>query len=188
MGCHTNSRLLFTSPSSTPNLYRIHDTHLQASTHRSGSRGGDKDEANDVVNMVAFLGARHVTSMGTLPCTVLVDDNKLPLKQIRLPGSFSYFNCFMLSISYTNHIDYYFLINDHIFLCVVNDHFYRHLKSKTLLIFWEKLCMRWKFYNSNLKKELMDYLEGLFGVDMFNKKAVISATGKYLKYMRGIYI
>jgi hypothetical protein len=107
-GCHTTARVLFTSPSSTPNLDRIHDTHHQASTQWSGSRGGDRDEADDVVDMVAFPGARHVTSTGTLPCTFLVDDNGLPLKQIRLPGSFSYFNCFMLSISYTNHLDYYF--------------------------------------------------------------------------------
>jgi hypothetical protein len=108
VGCHTAARVLFTSPSSTPNLDRSHDTHRQASTQWSGSRGGDRDEADDVVDMVAFPGARRVTNMGTLPCTFLVDDNKLPLKQIRLPGSFSYFNCFMLSISYTNHLDYYF--------------------------------------------------------------------------------
>jgi hypothetical protein len=59
-----------------------------------------------VVEMVSFPGARCVTSMGTLPCTFLVDDNGLPLKQSRLPGSFnSYFNCLMLS-SYRNHLDY----------------------------------------------------------------------------------
>ena len=33
----------------------------------------------------------------------------------------------------------------------------------------------------------MDYLEGLFGVDMFNKKAVTSAVGEYLKYTRDVY-
>ena len=33
----------------------------------------------------------------------------------------------------------------------------------------------------------MDYLEGLFGVDMFNKKEVTSAAGEYLKYMRNVY-
>jgi hypothetical protein len=33
----------------------------------------------------------------------------------------------------------------------------------------------------------MDYLEGFFGVDMFNKKAVTSATGQYLKYTRDVY-
>jgi hypothetical protein len=47
--------------------------------------------------------------------------------------------------------------------------------------------MRWNFQNSNLKKELMDYLEGLFGVDTFNKKEVTSATGEYLKYMWDVY-
>jgi hypothetical protein len=106
VGSHTTARVLFTSPSSTPNLDRSHDTHRQTSTHRSDSRDGDRDEADDVVDMVAFPGARRVTSTGTLPCTFLVDDNGLPLKQIRLPGSFSYFNRFMLSISYTNHLDY----------------------------------------------------------------------------------
>ena len=33
----------------------------------------------------------------------------------------------------------------------------------------------------------MDYLEGLFGVDMFNTKAVTSASGEYLKYTRDVY-
>jgi hypothetical protein len=47
--------------------------------------------------------------------------------------------------------------------------------------------MRWNFQNSNLIKELMDYLEGLFGVDTFNKKAVTSAAGEYLKYMQDVY-
>jgi hypothetical protein len=59
-----------------------------------------------VVEMDAFPGARRVTSMGTLPCTFLVDDNGLPLKKSRLLGSFnSYFNCLMLS-SYRNRLDY----------------------------------------------------------------------------------
>jgi len=105
-GCHTTARVLFTSPYSIPNLYRNHDTHRQASTQQSGSRGGDKYYVDDVVGMVVFPRARHVTNMGTLPCTFLVDDNRLPLKQIRLPGKFnSYFNSLMLS-SYKNHLDY----------------------------------------------------------------------------------
>ena len=33
----------------------------------------------------------------------------------------------------------------------------------------------------------MDYLEGLFGVDTFNTKAVTSAVGEYLKYTRDVY-
>jgi hypothetical protein len=41
--------------------------------------------------------------------------------------------------------------------------------------------------DSNLKKELMDYLEGLFGVDTFNKKVITSAAGKYLKYTWDVY-
>jgi hypothetical protein len=106
-GGHTAARELFTSPSSTPNLDRSHETHLQASTPRSESRyGGRDDDHSDVVEMVAFLGARCVTSTRTLPCTFLVDDNGLPLKQSRVSGSFnSYFNRLMLS-SYKNHLDY----------------------------------------------------------------------------------
>ena len=104
---HTAARALFTSPSSTPHADRSHDTHRRASTPRSDSREGGRDEDHsDVVEMVAFPGARCVTSMGTLPCTFLVDDNGIPLKQSRLPGSFnSYFNRLMLS-SYRNHLDY----------------------------------------------------------------------------------
>ena len=33
----------------------------------------------------------------------------------------------------------------------------------------------------------MDYLEGLFGVETFNKKVVAFASGEYLKYMRDVY-
>jgi hypothetical protein len=33
----------------------------------------------------------------------------------------------------------------------------------------------------------MDYLEGLFGVDTFNTKAVTSAAGEYLKYTQYVY-
>ena len=78
--------------------------HRQASTPRSESREGGRDE--DHSDVVAFPGARRVTSTRTLLCTFLVDDNEIPLKQIRLPCSFSFFNCFMFSISYTNHLDY----------------------------------------------------------------------------------
>jgi hypothetical protein len=104
-GGHTTARVLFTSPYSTPNLDRSHDMHRQTSTHRSESRDGERDEDGDVVDMGAFRRSRCVTSIRTLPCTFLVDNNGRPLKQIRLPGSFSYFNRFMLSISHTNHLD-----------------------------------------------------------------------------------
>jgi hypothetical protein len=77
---------LFSSPPSTP-LDGIHDTHPQATT-QPGSGGGDRDEPDDVDYMVAFPGVRCVTSMGTLPCTFMVNEEGLPLKKIRLPGSF----------------------------------------------------------------------------------------------------
>ena len=74
MGSHTVSRALFTSPSSTPHADRNHDTHRHASTPRSESRVGGRDEDHsDVVEMDAFLGAKRVTSTETLPCTFLVD-------------------------------------------------------------------------------------------------------------------
>jgi hypothetical protein len=47
--------------------------------------------------------------------------------------------------------------------------------------------MRWNCQNSNLKKELMDSLEGLFGVDTFNTKVVTSTVGEYLKYTQDVY-
>jgi hypothetical protein len=47
--------------------------------------------------------------------------------------------------------------------------------------------MGWNFQNSNLKKEILDYLEGLFGEETFNKKTVTFAVGKYLKYTRDVY-
>jgi hypothetical protein len=106
-GGHTTARELFNSPSSTPHLDRSNDTHQHASTPRSESRDGGRDEDHsDVVEMVALPRARRVTSIGTLLCTFLVNDNGFPLKQSRLPGSFnSYFNRLMLS-SYRNHLDY----------------------------------------------------------------------------------
>jgi hypothetical protein len=84
-GPHIPARI-FSSPTSTP-LDGSHDTHPQAAT-QPGSGGGDKDEPDDVDYTVAFPGARHVTSTGTLPCTFMVNEEGLPLKKIRLPGSF----------------------------------------------------------------------------------------------------
>ena len=106
-GGHTAARALFNSPYSTPHADRSHDTHRHASTPRSESREGGRDEDHShVVEMDAFPGARCVTSTGTLLCTFLVDNNGLPLKQSRLTGSFkSYFNRLMLS-SYINRLDY----------------------------------------------------------------------------------
>ena len=68
VGGHTSVRVLFTFPSSTPNLDRIHDMHRLTSTHWSESRDGGRDEAHgDVVDMVAFPGASHVTSTRKTP-------------------------------------------------------------------------------------------------------------------------
>jgi hypothetical protein len=67
-------------------------------------------------------------------------------------------------------------------LRVGNNDFYRALENKVLLIFGPTIWERWNSQNSNLKKELMDYLESLFGVDTFNKTLATAATGQYLKY------
>jgi hypothetical protein len=72
-------------------------------------------------------------------------------------------------------------------LRVGNNDFYRSLENKALLIFGPTIQERWNSHNSNLKKELMDYLESLFGVDTFNNTLVIATAGQYLKYMRETY-
>jgi len=72
-------------------------------------------------------------------------------------------------------------------LRVGNNDFYRSLENKALLIFGPTIQERWNSHYSNLKKELMDYLEILFGVDTFNKTLSITAVGQYLKYTREAY-
>ena len=51
-----------------------------------------------------------------------------------------------------NDLDYYFKINDDIFLCEGNNDFYRHLETKALLNFGPTICMRWNSHDSKLKK------------------------------------
>lgn len=46
---------------------------------------------------------------------------------------------------------------------------------------------RWNSKNPNERKELMDYLEVLLGVYIFNKSAVTSITETYLKYAWDLY-
>jgi hypothetical protein len=78
---------LFISPPSTP-LGGSHDTHPQEAT-QVGSGGGDGDEADDLANyMVSFPKERCVTNMGTLKGTFMVNEEGLPLKQVKVPGNF----------------------------------------------------------------------------------------------------
>jgi hypothetical protein len=72
-------------------------------------------------------------------------------------------------------------------LRVGNNDFYRSLENKALLIFGPTIRERWNSQNSNLKKELMDYLESLFGVDGFNKTLATTVADVYLKYTRETY-
>ena len=94
----------------------------------------------------------------------------------------------MFSISNINHLDYYFQINDHILLHVGNNSFYKHMNEKLLVIFCPTICTRWNSQNFNLKIELMDYLEGMFRVDAFNKSGVTSIVDTYLKYAWDMYM
>ena len=70
-----------------------------------------------------------------------------------------------------------------VLFCVGNNEFYRILESHALVIFGPTICSQ----NSNLKKELLDYLEALFGVGTFDITAVARVAGKYLKYTRDTY-
>ena len=56
-----------------------------------------------------------------------------------------------------------------------------------MVIFGPIIRTGWNSQNSNLKKELIDYLEALFGVDTFDKTAVARVASKYLKYTRDTY-
>ena len=73
------------------------------------------------------------------------------------------------------------------FFCVGNNEFYQFLERKELYIFGPTIHTRWNSKSSNLKKELLDYLEGLFGVGIFDKIAMARVVGKYLKYTKDTY-
>jgi hypothetical protein len=47
--------------------------------------------------------------------------------------------------------------------------------------------MRWNSQSIHLKKEILDYLECMFGVDTFDKSEVSKAMGLYLKYIHDMY-
>ena len=73
------------------------------------------------------------------------------------------------------------------FFCVGNNEFYRFLESHALVIFVPTICTRWNSQNSNLKKELLDYLEALFGVGTFDRTTISRVVKKYLKYTKDTY-
>ena len=70
---------------------------------------------------------------------------------------------------------------------VGKNEFYRILESHALVIFGPTIRTGWNSQNSNLKKELLDYLEALFGVGTFDRTVVARVAGKYLKYTRDTY-
>lgn len=56
-----------------------------------------------------------------------------------------------------------------------------------MVIFGPTIRTGWNSQNSNLKKELLDYLEALFGVGTFDGTTMARVAGKYLKYTRDTY-
>jgi len=62
--------------------------------------------------------------------------------------------------------------------------FYKQMDDKVLNIFGPTIHENWNCQNSNLKKELVVYLEYLFKVDTFNKTGVTTTVKKTLKYVR----
>ena len=56
-----------------------------------------------------------------------------------------------------------------------------------MVIFGPTIRTGWNSQSSNLKKELLDYLETLFGVGIFDRTAVAQVVGEYLKYTRDTY-
>ena len=79
------------------------------------------------------------------------------------------------------------IISFFLFFCVGNNEFYRYLESHALVIFGPTICIGWNSQSSNLKKELLDYIEALFGVSIFDRTTVAWVAGKYLKYTRDTY-
>ena len=73
------------------------------------------------------------------------------------------------------------------FFCVGNNEFYKYLESHALVIFGPTIHTGWNSQSSNLKKELLDYLEALFRVGTFDRTVVAQVAGKYLKYTRDTY-
>jgi hypothetical protein len=79
---------LFRSPPSTP-LGGSHDTPTEEAATKVGSRGGDRDQDDDLTNyMVSFPKEICVTSTGTLKGTFMVNEEGLPLKKVKVPGNF----------------------------------------------------------------------------------------------------
>ena len=79
------------------------------------------------------------------------------------------------------------IISSLFFFCVGNNEFYRIMESHALVIFGPTIRIGWNSHNSNLKKEFLEYLEALFGVDTFDRTVVAQVAGKYLKYTRDTY-
>ena len=76
---------------------------------------------------------------------------------------------------------------DHIVPHVGNKTFSRYMNDRAFDIFGPTTHTKWDSQNANLKKYLINYLEGLFGANTFNRARVTSTVGTYLKYVGDMY-
>jgi hypothetical protein len=84
---YVRTQLLISPPSTL--LGGSHDTHTEEATIQVGSRGGEEDKVDYLTNyMVSFPKERRVTSTRTLKGTFMVNEEGLPLKQVKVPGNF----------------------------------------------------------------------------------------------------
>ena len=89
-GSGTQGQEIAQQPSRTPStpLGAIQETHpAQADTQPTAERVGN-DEADMGNYIIAFPGATHVKSIGTINGTFLVNDEGVPIKHVQIPGKF----------------------------------------------------------------------------------------------------
>jgi hypothetical protein len=86
--CIASRTYLFRSPPSTP-LGGSHDTHTEETTTQVGSGHGDEYEDDDLTSyMVFFPKERHATNTWILKGTFMVNNEGIPLKQVKVPGQY----------------------------------------------------------------------------------------------------
>ena len=89
-GSGTQGQEIAQQPSHTPStpLGASKETHpAQADTQPTVENVGN-DEVGMANYIIAFPGATHVTSMGTIDGTFLVKDEGVPIKHIQFSGKF----------------------------------------------------------------------------------------------------
>jgi hypothetical protein len=102
---HIPARLFITPPVIDPNHTqtrstpiagdREHDIPLQpevAEPHVGVGGSGNDDTVS------SFPGSSCISSIGTISCTLLVNEKGIPIKTLKIPGVFNCFNHFLLYI------------------------------------------------------------------------------------------